>query len=142
MSTEPTDLSRIRTPYLHGSAKRVTVKGHGTCSAHLLPPGSIVLSSRAPIGYVAIPTVPFCTNQGCKRIELRDELAAAQMHSSQYSQMRKSLTVNLRTFLGHCLFLRKMRRLSEYLNDLGSQTRLKRTVGYINHALSLGFGIA
>ncbi len=68
----PTDLSRLRTPYLHDSAKRITVRGLGACSAQLLPPGSIVLSSRAPIGYVAIPTVPFCTNQGCKSIKLRD----------------------------------------------------------------------
>jgi type I restriction enzyme S subunit len=30
-----------------------------------------VISSRAPIGYVAIPTVPFCTNQGCKTIKLK-----------------------------------------------------------------------
>jgi type I restriction enzyme S subunit len=30
------------------------------------------MSSRAPIGYVAIPTVEFCTNQGCKSICLKD----------------------------------------------------------------------
>ena len=68
----PTDLSRLNTPYLHDSAKHITERGLRNCSARLLPPGSIVLSSRAPIGYVAIPTVPFCTNQGCKSIELHD----------------------------------------------------------------------
>ena len=68
----PTDLSRLSTPYLHDSAKHITERGLRNCSARLLPPGSIVLSSRAPIGYVAIPTVPFCTNQGCKSIELHD----------------------------------------------------------------------
>lgn len=31
-----------------------------------------MLSSRAPIGYIAIPTTAFCTNQGCKSIELGD----------------------------------------------------------------------
>lgn len=68
----PTDLSRLNTPYLHDSAKHITERGLRSCSARLLPPGSIVLSSRAPIGYVAIPTVPFCTNQGCKSIALHD----------------------------------------------------------------------
>lgn len=37
-----------------------------------MPPGSIVISSRAPIGYVAIPKVEFCTNQGCKTISLHN----------------------------------------------------------------------
>ena len=68
----PTDLSRLNTPYLHDSAKHITARGLRNCSARLLPPSSIVLSSRAPIGYVAIPTVPFCTNQGCKSIALHN----------------------------------------------------------------------
>ena len=68
----PTDLSRQNTPYLHDSAKHITERGLRNCSARMLPPGSIVLSSRAPIGYVAIPTVPFCTNQGCKSIALHN----------------------------------------------------------------------
>jgi type I restriction enzyme, S subunit len=67
----PYDLSRINTPYLHDSAKRITEKGLKGCSATLLPPNSLVMSSRAPIGYVALPTVPFCTNQGCKTMKLR-----------------------------------------------------------------------
>ena len=68
----PTDLSRLNTPYLQDSGKHITERGLRNCSARLLPPGSIVLSSRAPIGYVAIPTVPFCTNQGCKSIALHN----------------------------------------------------------------------
>ena len=68
----PTDLSRLNTPYLQDSAKHITERGLRNCSARLLPPSSIVLSSRAPIGYVAIPTVPFCTNQGCKSIALNN----------------------------------------------------------------------
>jgi type I restriction enzyme, S subunit len=68
----PNDLSRLNSPYLRDSAKRITQKGLSGCSAHLLPAGSVVMSSRAPIGYVAIPTVEFCTNQGCKSIQLKD----------------------------------------------------------------------
>jgi type I restriction enzyme S subunit len=68
----PNDLSKLNTPYLHDSAKRITEKGIRGCSSHLLPAGSLVMSSRAPIGYVAIPTVEFCTNQGCKSIKLKD----------------------------------------------------------------------
>jgi type I restriction enzyme S subunit len=67
----PYDLSRLNTPYLSDSSKRITEKGLNGCSAHLLPAGSVVISSRAPIGYVALSTVPFCTNQGCKTIKLK-----------------------------------------------------------------------
>jgi len=67
----PNDLSKLKTPYLSDSSKRITAKGLNGCSATLLPPRSLVISSRAPIGYVALPTVPFCTNQGCKTIKLK-----------------------------------------------------------------------
>jgi type I restriction enzyme S subunit len=67
----PNDLSKLNTPYLCDSGKRITEKGLNGCSTHLLPAGSLVMSSRAPIGYVALPTVRFCTNQGCKTIKLR-----------------------------------------------------------------------
>jgi type I restriction enzyme, S subunit len=67
----PNDLSKLNTPYLHDSAKRITEKGLGGCSANLLPAGSLVMSSRAPIGYLALPSVTFCTNQGCKAIRLK-----------------------------------------------------------------------
>jgi type I restriction enzyme, S subunit len=66
----PTDLSQLGTRYLDNSAKRITEKGLRGSPTQLLPPDSIVISSRAPIGYVAIPIVPFCTNQGCKSIVL------------------------------------------------------------------------
>jgi len=65
----PADLSKQRTAYLNDSGQRITSKGLASCSAHILQPGSVVLSSRAPIGYVTLPTVPFCTNQGCKSIQ-------------------------------------------------------------------------
>ncbi|MCB9497606.1 MAG: restriction endonuclease subunit S [Fibrobacteria bacterium] len=69
----PYDLARIKTPYLDDSNKRITEAGLESCSANLLPPGSLVISSRAPIGYLALPTVEFCTNQGCKSIKLKPQ---------------------------------------------------------------------
>jgi type I restriction enzyme, S subunit len=68
----PNDLSKLKTPYLSDSGKRITEKGLKGCSATLLPEQSLVMSSRAPIGYVALATVQFCTNQGCKTIRLKD----------------------------------------------------------------------
>lgn len=70
----PSDLSKTRSPYLHDSEKHISEKGLKGCSATLLPAKSLVLSSRAPIGYVSLPIVPFCTNQGCKTLRLRSSI--------------------------------------------------------------------
>lgn len=69
----PYDLARINTPYLEDSSKKITEAGLESCSANLTPPGSLVISSRAPIGYLALPVVDFCTNQGCKSIKLKPQ---------------------------------------------------------------------
>ena len=69
----PNDLSQLNTPYLSTSGKKITLEGLKSCSSHLLPSGSIILSSRAPIGYIAISKVEFCTNQGCKSFKLKEQ---------------------------------------------------------------------
>lgn len=69
----PNDLSSLKTRDLFDTERKITKQGLSSCAAVLLPAGSLVLSSRAPIGYVAIPHVSYCTNQGCKSINLREE---------------------------------------------------------------------
>ncbi|MFM6396586.1 restriction endonuclease subunit S, partial [Planktothrix sp.] len=69
----PNDLSQLNTPYLYNSGKKITEQGLKNCSAQILPPNSIIISSRAPIGYIAINRVECCTNQGCKSFQLRRE---------------------------------------------------------------------
>lgn len=44
----------------------ITAVGLASCAAEVLPPNSVLFSSRAPIGHVAINTVPMATNQGFK----------------------------------------------------------------------------
>ena len=46
----------------------ITWAGYNSCSTNLVPKGSIVLSSRAPIGKVNIAARSLCTNQGCKSL--------------------------------------------------------------------------
>ena len=64
----PNDLSKLNSQYITGSERRITNEGLQSCSTHLLPKGTVVLSSRAPIGYLGISVVELCTNQGCKSI--------------------------------------------------------------------------
>lgn len=64
----PKDLSSLEGKYISDTSKKITEKGYKSCSTQLLPPNSILLSSRAPIGHVAINTVAMCTNQGFKNL--------------------------------------------------------------------------
>ncbi len=70
----PKDLSALKGKYISATNDQITESGVHNSSAKILPPRSIILSSRAPIGYVAINTVPMATNQGCKNIIIDEKL--------------------------------------------------------------------
>lgn len=60
--------------YVSGGARNLSDLGFKSCSTHLLPIGTIVVSKRAPIGSAAITTAPLCTNQGCLGLIQKDKL--------------------------------------------------------------------
>ena len=60
----PKDLSGVAEPVLVDTNKHITDEGVAKISSGLLPPGTVLLSSRAPIGYLAITQVPTAVNQG------------------------------------------------------------------------------
>ena len=62
----PKDMGKLTGYDISDSTKKITKAGLKNSSAKLLPKGAVVLSSRAPIGYVAIAKVPLATNQGCR----------------------------------------------------------------------------
>ena len=64
----PKDLSNYNDRYIARGERMITREGYESCSCKLLPKGSILFSSRAPIGYVAIAANELCTNQGFKSI--------------------------------------------------------------------------
>lgn len=60
----PTDLTRAGTTFMDGSSSKITALGLRKSSARLFPPFSVMMTSRATIGAVAINTSEACTNQG------------------------------------------------------------------------------
>lgn len=62
----PSDMSAFG--YISKGAKSITELGYNSCGATLVPPGSVIISSRAPIGKVNISTSELCTSQGCKSL--------------------------------------------------------------------------
>ncbi len=64
----PKDLSNLREKHISDTPRKITKQGLNSCAAKMLPPQSVLLSCRAPIGLVAINTEPVCTNQGFKSL--------------------------------------------------------------------------
>ena len=62
----PSDLSNYSEKYISYGAKNITKLGLEKSSAQLMPKGTVLLSSRAPIGYVVIAKIALSTNQGFK----------------------------------------------------------------------------
>ena len=64
----PKDLSTFSSRYIECGERNITEIGLKSCSTQLLPPNTVLFSSRAPIGYVAIAANEVCTNQGFKSV--------------------------------------------------------------------------
>ncbi len=60
----PKDMSKLTLPVLLATERRITQEGLNTISSGLLPKGTLLMSSRAPIGYIAITEIPVAINQG------------------------------------------------------------------------------
>jgi len=62
----PKDLSELDGAFITDTPRKITQAGLDSCAATILPPMSVLFSSRAPIGHVAINKAPMATNQGFK----------------------------------------------------------------------------
>ncbi|MBN8442098.1 MAG: restriction endonuclease subunit S [Thauera sp.] len=69
----PADLSRLKSFKIVSSLRTITDAGLASCGTNLLPVGSIVLSTRAPIGSLGVAGTELCTNQGCKGLVPKSE---------------------------------------------------------------------
>lgn len=100
----PRDMGKLTDIYVNSTLRKVSLLGLKNSSAKLLPENSVILSSRAPIGHLAINRKKMATNQGCKGL----------IPSS-----------NLETLFLY-YFLKNSVKL---LNDLGSGTTFKELSG-------------
>jgi type I restriction enzyme S subunit len=66
----PEDISQ--NVLLTDSKRKITELGYASCGTSLVPPNSIILTTRAPIGNLSINKVEVCTNQGCRSLVVKD----------------------------------------------------------------------
>jgi type I restriction enzyme S subunit len=62
--TTPKDFSSLQSPILLDTDRKISDSGLARISSGLLPAGTLLLSSRAPVGYLAIAAIPVAINQG------------------------------------------------------------------------------
>lgn len=70
----PRDLSGIEAPILLDTTRHITDAGVDRISSGLLPPRTVLMSSRAPVGYTAISLVPVAVNQGFIAVPPSDDI--------------------------------------------------------------------
>ena len=70
----PAEMGKRSSPYVSQTERTITDQGLHNSSARPLPPLSVILSSRAPIGHLVINTEPMATNQGCKGLVPRKQI--------------------------------------------------------------------
>ncbi|MDD2541054.1 MAG: restriction endonuclease subunit S [Desulfuromonadaceae bacterium] len=69
----PAEISQS-TIIINDTARKISLAGLSSSGARLFPEGTVILSSRAPIGKVAIAGKEMCCNQGFKNIICSDSL--------------------------------------------------------------------
>jgi type I restriction enzyme, S subunit len=96
----PKDMGRMDGREISETPRTITKEGLASSSARLVPTGSVILSTRAPIGHLAINRAPMAFNQGCRGIIPNRQLDP--------------------TYLFHFLDMSR-----DLLNDLGTGTTFK-----------------
>jgi type I restriction enzyme S subunit len=74
----PRDLTGYSKVYISHGDRFITEKGLKKSSTRLMPKGSVLLTSRAPIGYVVIAENEICTNQGFKSLVPKKDLCNSE----------------------------------------------------------------
>jgi len=92
----PTDLSRLNGDiYISKSERKVTEKAMKETNLTLMPKGSIIISTRAPVGYVAVLEEPATFNQGCKGLIPKNFDRICSEFYCYYLQSKKQTLENL-----------------------------------------------
>jgi type I restriction enzyme S subunit len=94
----PKDLSDQKQKFVYQGERNISQVGYDSCSTHLLPSNTILMSSRAPIGLLAIAKTELCTNQGFKSFVSKSKNIATylyyylQYHITQIEQLGTGTT--------------------------------------------------
>lgn len=131
----PKDISKLKSPFLVDTPDKITMEGYRSCSTKLIPVGAVLVSSRAPIGLVAIAGAEMCTNQGFKSLvpgqtlhsgylyhcmKANSARLAALGNGATFKEVSKSIVENFEIPLPP---LQEQQRIAAILDKAGSLRR-------------------
>ena len=70
----PAEMGKLDAPEIAATTRTITMAGLSNSSAKRVPAGSVILSTRAPIGHLAIPLTTMAFNQGCRGLVPNEQL--------------------------------------------------------------------
>ncbi len=76
----PRDLTSTGLKFIYRGDTFITDAAYKSCSTKLMPAGTVLLTSRAPVGTIAIAMVDLCTNQGFKSIVPNENIGTAYIY--------------------------------------------------------------
>lgn len=134
----PADLTGYEGSYISRGKRDLSEKGYLSCGAQLMPPGTVLFSSRAPIGYCVIATNDLSTNQGFKSLILLDDIVPAYIRyyflsAKEYAESLASGTTfkelsgsRMATMLIPLAPINEQQRIVAKLDSLFGRTRCAR----------------
>lgn len=128
----PAEMGKRLSPYVAETERMISDSGLRNSSARMLPPHSVILSSRAPIGHLVINTEPMATNQGCKGLIPRSLL----QHKFLYYHL--SSIVDLLNSLGTGATFKELSggKLKEVTIPIPPLAEQQRIVGLLDDAFA------
>lgn len=76
----PKDLTSTGLKFIYKGEVSITQEAYNSCSTKLMPPGTVLLTSRAPVGTVGIAMNKICTNQGFKSVVPKSSIGTAYIY--------------------------------------------------------------
>ena len=144
----PKDLSGPHDRFIERGARNLSQQGLDSSSARLLPAGSVLLSTRAPIGYVALAKNPISTNQGFRSLKVKDGFSAEYLYywltantdelerHASGTTFRELSGSSLKGVRIHLPPLDEQRRIAHILGTLDDKIELNRRMGETLEAMA------
>lgn len=126
----PKDLSKLDSKYFNEAPEKITELGYKSCSTTIVPVGSLLYTSRAPIGHLAITQREICTNQGFKTLVPNDNVDVEFLY-----YVLKKYTPNLQD-LGNGATFKELSKatISSYKIPLPPQDQQKKIASTLDAA--------
>ena len=145
----PKDLSNQKSKYISKGERNITQLGFDSCSTHMIPPHNLIMSSRAPIGLLAINNIECCTNQGFKNLVVNANIVDVEYlyyylkyHMNEIEALGSGTTFkevskdSLSNFRVELPEIEEQRQIAAVLNSIDKKIALNQAINQNLEALS------